>query len=79
MPIGAYLAPSGRPVHMKPAEALDAFEMLGARHMVPMHHETFPLGGEPIHEPGQWLDHARRQRGLLDRVRLLHEGESALY
>jgi L-ascorbate metabolism protein UlaG (beta-lactamase superfamily) len=79
MPIGAYLAPSGRPVHMNPAEALDAFEMLGARHMVPMHHETFPLGGEPIHEPGQWLDHARRQRGLLDRVRLLHEGESALY
>lgn len=79
MPIGAYLAPSGRPVHMNPAEALDAFEMLGARHMIPMHHDTFPLGGEPIHEPGEWLAQARKQRGLTDRVRLLHDGESVIY
>lgn len=79
MPIGAYLAPSGRPVHMNPAEALDAFEMLGARHMIPMHHDTFPLGGEPIHEPGEWLERARFERGLSERVRLLHDGESAVY
>lgn len=79
MPIGAYLAPSGRPVHMNPAEALDAFEMLGAQHMIPMHHDTFPLGGEPIHEPGEWLDRARFERGLSERVRLLHDGESAVY
>ncbi|MCA1963129.1 MAG: MBL fold metallo-hydrolase [Prosthecobacter sp.] len=79
MPIGAYLAPSGRPVHMNPEEALDAFEMMGARHMVPMHHDTFPLGGEPIHEPAEWLAKSASLRGLDDRVRLLHEGETALY
>ena len=79
MPIGAHLAPSGRPVHMNPEEALDAFEMMGARHMVPMHHDTFPLGGEPIHEPAQWLERSAHSRGLQDRVRLLHEGETALY
>jgi L-ascorbate metabolism protein UlaG (beta-lactamase superfamily) len=79
MPIGAYLAPSGRPVHMNPEEALDAFEMMGARHMVPMHHDTFPLGGEPLHEPAEWLMRSTSQRGLDARVRLLHEGETALY
>lgn len=79
MPIGAYQAPSGRPVHMNPEEALDAFEMLGARHMVPMHHDTFPLGGEPIHEPGERLLKATHERQLQERVRILHEGESAIY
>ena len=79
MPIGAYLAPSGRPVHMNPEEALDAFEMMGARHMVPMHHDTFPLGGEPIHEPAEWLARSAFNRGLDERVRLLHEGETAVY
>ncbi len=79
MPIGAYQAPSGRPVHMNPEEALDAFAMLGAQNMVPMHHDTFPLGGEPIHEPVERLTRAALERNLQDRVRILHEGESALY
>lgn len=79
MPIGAYQAPSGRPVHMNPEEALDAFAMLGAQHMVPMHHDTFPLGGEPIHEPAERLSRAALERKIQDRVRILHEGESALY
>lgn len=79
MPIGAYLAPSGRPVHMNPEEALDAFAMMGAQNMLPMHHDTFPLGGEPIHEPAERLMRATRDRQLEDRVRLLHEGESVLY
>jgi L-ascorbate metabolism protein UlaG (beta-lactamase superfamily) len=79
MPIGAYDAPSGRPVHMNPEEALDAFEMLGAQSMVPMHHETFPLGGEPIHEPAERLIKAALQRQIEHRVRLLRDGESALF
>jgi L-ascorbate metabolism protein UlaG (beta-lactamase superfamily) len=79
MPIGAYQAPSGRPVHMNPEEALEAFHMLGATHMIPMHHATFPLGGEPINEPAERLQRATRKHQLEDRVRLLHEGESALY
>lgn len=79
MPIGAYQAPSGRPVHMNPEEALDAFEMLRARHIVPMHHDTFPLGGEPIHEPVERLVVGAHDRDLSDRLRVLHEGESALF
>jgi len=79
MPIGAYDAPSGRPVHMNPEEALDAFEMLGATSMVPMHHETFPLGGEPIHEPAERLVKAAVERQIAHRVRLLREGESVIY
>lgn len=79
MPIGAYQAPSGRPVHMNPEEALDAFDMLGARHMVPMHHDTFPLGGEPMHEPEERLIRASLSRQIQDKVRIMHEGESALY
>lgn len=79
MPIGAYDAPSGRPVHMNPEEALDAFEMIRAQHLVPMHHDTFPLGGEPIHEPAERLARAAVQRQLEDRVRILMEGETAMY
>jgi L-ascorbate metabolism protein UlaG (beta-lactamase superfamily) len=79
MPIGAYLPPSGRPVHMNPEEALDAFEMVGARHMVPMHFDTYPLSGEPLHEPAERLIQAVAQRELEQRVSLLGEGESALF
>lgn len=79
MPIGAYDAPSGRQVHMNPEEALDAFQMMGAHSMVPMHHDTFPLGGEPMHEPAERLVKAAFERGLQHRVRLLREGESAIY
>lgn len=79
MPIGAYDAPSGRPVHMNPEEALDAFEMIGAQSMVPMHHETFPLGGEPLHEPAERLIKAALARQIGHRVRLLNDGESALF
>lgn len=79
MPIGAYDAPSGRPVHMNPEEALDAFEMLGAHSMLPMHHDTFPLGNEPIFEPAERLLKGALARQIDHRVRLLHEGESAIY
>ncbi len=79
MPIGAYEAPSGRPVHMNPEEALDATAMLGADFIVPMHHDTFPLGGEPIHEPAERLVRAALKRGISDTVRVLQEGESAVF
>ena len=79
MPIGAYEAPSGRPVHMNPEEALDAFEMLDARHMVPMHYGTFPLGGEPIDEPAERLGKASRERRLDSRVLILPEGRPMVF
>ena len=79
MPIGAYEAPSGRPVHMNPEEALDAFEMLGARRIVPMHYGTFPLGGEPLEEPVQRLVDSTLARGLEDQVLILPEGQPAVF
>lgn len=79
MPIGAYDAPSGRPVHMNPEEALDAFEMLGASHMIPMHYGTFPLGGEPIHEPAQRLRKESVARALQHRVHLVGEGRPSVF
>lgn len=79
LPIGAYQPPSGRPVHMNPEEALDAFEMLAARHMIPMHYNTFPLSGEPIHEPAERLARATTERQLEDRVLILPEGQPAIF
>ncbi|MDH2391995.1 MBL fold metallo-hydrolase [Streptomyces sp. HNM0663] len=52
LPIGAY-----EPrwwlgdVHTDPEEAVRAFEVLGARHMAPMHWATFVLSAEPVLEP----------------------------
>lgn len=79
LPIGAYDAPSGRPVHMNPEEAIDAFEMLGARRMIPMHYGTFPLGGEPIHEPVARLERATLLRDLADHVLILPEGQPVVF
>ena len=74
MPIGAYDAPSGREVHMNPEEALEAFLTLGAERMTPMHYGSFPLGGEPMHEPLERLmEHANRL-GLSHRVDVMREG-----
>jgi L-ascorbate metabolism protein UlaG (beta-lactamase superfamily) len=76
MPIGAYDAPSGRPVHMNPEEAIEAFLMLGAKHFIPMHHDTFPLGSEPMHEPAERLVKSAASYGISPQVSVLREGES---
>jgi L-ascorbate metabolism protein UlaG (beta-lactamase superfamily) len=78
LPIGAYKAMSGREVHMNPEEALDAFRDLNARHMVPMHYGTYPLGGEPMHEPLERLLAATSARGLENHVRILDEGHPVI-
>ncbi|MFH0799394.1 MAG: MBL fold metallo-hydrolase [Pseudomonadota bacterium] len=41
--------------HMTPAEAVQAFEDLKARHMVPIHHSTFRLSLEGLSAPLAWL------------------------
>ncbi|CAN5903220.1 MBL fold metallo-hydrolase [soil metagenome] len=79
MPIGAYQAPSGRPVHMNPEEALESAQMLGAQHIIPMHYDTFPLGGEPLHEPAERLIASALSLGLAKNVHLLGEGQRAIF
>lgn len=79
LPIGAYDAPSGRDVHMNPEEALRAFQSLKAGLMIPMHYGTFRLGFEPMNEPlNRLLGHARAL-GLDEKIRILKEGESAVF
>jgi L-ascorbate metabolism protein UlaG (beta-lactamase superfamily) len=75
MPIGAYRAPSGRPVHMNPEEAVEAFVALDAKEMAPMHYGTFPLGSEPLHEPIERLVDCAVREGVANQVHLLEEGE----
>jgi L-ascorbate metabolism protein UlaG (beta-lactamase superfamily) len=57
MPIGAY-DPWIR-AHCSPEQAVAMANDAGARHFVPIHHETFKLSNEPMDEP------ARRLRAAL--------------
>jgi L-ascorbate metabolism protein UlaG (beta-lactamase superfamily) len=64
LPIGAY-APRWfmRPVHMDPAEAVEAASDLGAKYVASMHWGTFALTREPLIEPLTWLRKAWREAG----------------
>ena len=79
LPIGAYDPPSGREVHMKPEEALQAFTELGARLFVPMHYGSFPLGYEPLDEPLHRLLRHAETCCLSDRIRVMTEGEPSVF
>ena len=79
MPIGAYDSMSGREVHMNPEEALTSFTDLGAKHMMPMHYGTFPLGGEPMHEPLERLHTTAAERSLTENVTAPEEGQPGIF
>ena len=74
MPIGAYEPPSGRDVHISPEQAMDAFEDLKAKLLIPMHFGTYRMSYEPIHEPPERLLRTAVERGLLTQIRMLNEG-----
>ena len=78
MPAGAY-DPSWFMLrqHMNPEQAVQAFEDLGARLLVPMHWGTFKLADEPLDEPPRRLEAERARRGIpQERVRVLAVGET---
>ena len=65
LPVGAYLPRSVmQPVHMDPAEAVQARADLGARHAIGMHFGTFQLTDEAVDAPLQALEQARAATGL---------------
>jgi N-acyl-phosphatidylethanolamine-hydrolysing phospholipase D len=77
LPIGAY-EPRWfmRYQHMNPAEALAAFEDLGARTFLPMHWGTFDLTDEPVDAAPRELAKAVAERGTdPEAVRVLAVGE----
>ncbi len=73
IPIGAY-EPRWfmKYQHIDPAEALQAFQDLGARHMIPMHWGTFDLTDEPADFAPQVLKQAGADP---ERVHILAVGE----
>jgi L-ascorbate metabolism protein UlaG (beta-lactamase superfamily) len=78
LPIGAY-EPRWfmQPVHMNPAEAVQAHLDLEASESVGMHFGTFQLTTEGIDDPLRALEDARRARDIpLSRFRTLGFGES---
>jgi L-ascorbate metabolism protein UlaG (beta-lactamase superfamily) len=79
LPIGAYEAPTKRDVHMNPEQALQAFRELRAQTMIPMHFGTFRLSYEPLHEPPLRLLEKALELQLLDKIRVLNEGEPAVF
>jgi L-ascorbate metabolism protein UlaG (beta-lactamase superfamily) len=79
LPIGAY-EPRWfmAPVHMNPAEAVEAHLALGARRSVGMHFGTFQLTDEAIDAPLLALDAARRALGV-EAFGTLGFGETGVY
>jgi L-ascorbate metabolism protein UlaG (beta-lactamase superfamily) len=62
--------------HVDPAQALDAFRLLGAKHMIPMHYDTFINSDDPVGRCSSELRRQMRVRHLNeDRVHLLAIGE----
>ena len=52
MPIAAYRPDwMMRRAHVSPQEAVNAFNELGAKYLIPMHYGTFDLSDEPLGEP----------------------------
>jgi L-ascorbate metabolism protein UlaG (beta-lactamase superfamily) len=76
LPIGAYHPPSFRKHHMSPEDAVEAFRLLGAKSMMPIHFETFSLSWEPMDEPRRRLEAAAESAGITNRLFALHSGES---
>jgi len=76
LPIGAYHPPSFRKHHMSPEDALEAFRLLGAKRMMPIHFETFNMSWEPIDEPRRRLLARAESLGIKGSVVVLESGES---
>ena len=64
LPIGGYEPAAFRDEHMSPLDALQAFDDLGARVLVPVAHGSFPLSYEPLDAPAAWLRRVARERRL---------------
>lgn len=76
LPISAYDPPSFRRNHLSPEDALEAFEMLGARRMIPIHWGSFSLSREPFNEPPVRLTaHLEKMNVDKDKVIFLKNGQ----
>jgi N-acyl-phosphatidylethanolamine-hydrolysing phospholipase D len=77
IPIGGYSSFDKRhPNHVNPEEAVQLFEDVKGRLMVPMHWGTFELNREPFQEPPQRLQREALRRGLEESIALLSPGQT---
>jgi len=79
LPIGAYHPASFRNVHTSPEDAIQAFQDLGARWLVPMHYGTFRLSYEPVNEPVPRLLADAERHGIARRICVLEEGVTRFF
>jgi L-ascorbate metabolism protein UlaG (beta-lactamase superfamily) len=64
---------------MNPEQALEAFQQLRAKHMIPMHYGAYRLSYEPVAEPPERLFNAAVDQGLSERVHILREGFPSVF
>ena len=77
VPIGGYFSYNARhPNHVNPEEAVQVFEDVHARLLVPMHFGTFEMNREPFREPPDRLVREARRRGLEDHIAILSPGQT---
>jgi L-ascorbate metabolism protein UlaG (beta-lactamase superfamily) len=76
LPIAGALFPWFRRNHMNSEEAVQALHALGAKRMLPMHFETYPISFQAAEAPRRSLVQEIDRHGLLDRVTILADGES---
>jgi N-acyl-phosphatidylethanolamine-hydrolysing phospholipase D len=76
VPIGGYSGFKRHPNHVNPEEAVQVFEDVGGRLMVPMHWGTFDLNREPPDEPPTRLLAEALRRGVEDRMAILSPGQT---
>jgi len=77
LPIGAYRpAFIMKKAHIGPADAVEVFEILNAKMMIPIHWGTFKLSLEPLDEPVKVLKEIINKKGLNNRVIILNPGEA---
>jgi N-acyl-phosphatidylethanolamine-hydrolysing phospholipase D len=77
IPIGGYSGVRPRhPNHVDPEEALQLFEDVRGRVMVPMHWGTFDFNREPFREPPDRLLAEALHRGIEDSIAVLSPGQT---
>lgn len=74
--IGAYHPPlMMKDVHTNPEEAVEIFNDLRAKTLIPMHYGTFDLADEPIGEPLRWLKQLEKDGKINGELHALRPGE----
>ena len=78
LPIAGYQPATFRDEHLSPLDALQAFDDLGARVLIPIGYGSFELSYEPISEPLDWLQTLARDRRLGAALTVLEHGQTCL-